>query len=125
MKKLVVVLFLIFIVENYAQVSVVVNKSVSESSANSSKLASIYSLSQTKWSDGSKIVVFDQSSDNDQKASFYKFIAKEPQALKKEWLKKQFSGEAKAPESLSSDDDVLKKSCINTGCDWICKEQQC
>ena len=115
MKKLIVVIFLIFMAENFAQVSVIVNKSVSESSVNSSKLSSIYSLSQTKWSDGSKIVVFDQSSDNDQKASFYKFIAKEPQALKKEWLKKQFSGEAKAPESLSSDDDVLKKVASTPG----------
>jgi hypothetical protein len=30
-------------------------------------------------------------------------------------LKKQFSGEAKAPESLSSDDDVIKKVASTSG----------
>lgn len=115
MKRLIIVLFLIFIVESFAQVSVIVNKSVPETSINSSKLSGIYSLSQVKWSDGSKIVVYEQSSDNDQKAKFYQFISKEPQALKKEWLKKQFSGEAKAPESLSSDEDVLKKVASTPG----------
>ena len=109
MKRLIIIVFLLFIAEGYSQVSVVVNKSVSETSINSSKLANVYSLSQLKWSDGSKIVVFEQSGDNDQKAKFYQYISKEPQSLKKEWLKKQFSGEAKAPESLSSDDEILKK----------------
>ena len=115
MKKYIVVLLIIFVASGYSQVSVIANKSVSETSLNSATVSNIYSLSQLKWSDGSKIVVFDQSSDNDQKAKFYQFISKEPLALRKEWMKKQFSGEAKAPESLSSDDEVLSKVASTPG----------
>lgn len=89
-----------------AQVSVIANKSVSET-VNVSKVANIYSLTQTKWSSGSKIVVFDNNSDT--KTNFYKEIGKDQMSLKKEWMKKQLTGEAKAPESLGSDDEVISK----------------
>lgn len=89
-----------------AQVSVVVNKSVTES-ANAQKVALIYSLDATKWSNGSKVVVFDNSSEAS--SSFYKGIGKDLLTLKKEWMKKQLTGEAKAPLVLGSDADVIAK----------------
>lgn len=107
MKKFIVIaLFLFSALSVNAQVSVIVNKSVSES-ANASKVANIYSLTQTKWADGTKIVVLDNTSDT--KSDFYSKIGKELLTLKKEWMKKQLTGEAKAPESLGSDDDVIQK----------------
>jgi len=90
-----------------AQVSIVVNKSVSESSVNTAKVASIFSLVETKWSDGSKIVVFDQK--GDAKENFYAAIGKDPLAMKKDWLKKQLTGEARAPETVGGDADVIAK----------------
>lgn len=89
-----------------AQVSVIANKSVNET-VNVSKVANIYSLTLTKWSSGSKIVVFDNNSDT--KTNFYKEIGTDQMSLKKEWMKKQLTGEAKAPESLGSDDEVISK----------------
>lgn len=89
-----------------AQVSVIANKSVNET-VNAPKVANIYSLTLTKWSSGSKIVVFDNNSDI--KTNFYKEIGKDQMSLKKEWMKKQLTGEAKAPEALGSDDEVISK----------------
>jgi ABC-type phosphate transport system substrate-binding protein len=117
MKKLIFItsLFCLLTINSYGQVSVIANKSVSQNSVNSSALSDIYSLSNVKWSNGSKIFVYEQSADNDTKSKFYKFISKEPLALKKEWLKKQFSGEAKAPETVSSDEEMISKVASTPG----------
>jgi len=96
-----------------AQVSVIANKSVTESSLASNKVASIYSLETTKWSNGNKIVVFDNNGDS--KPAFYSGIGKDQLAIKKEWMKKQLTGEAKAPEALGSDSDVIGKVSSTVG----------
>jgi ABC-type phosphate transport system substrate-binding protein len=107
MKKLLFLFAMIlFTVVVNAQVSVIANKSVTES-INLSDVANIYSLTQTKWSDGKKIVLFDNSSDV--KDAFYSGIGKDQLGLKKVWLKKQLTGEAKAPETLGSDEDIIAK----------------
>jgi len=107
MKRIIVLLVFMAAANTFAQVSVVANKSVSEGSITISKVASIYSLEQTKWADGSKIVVLDNSGDS--KTKFYPGIGKDPLAIKKEWMKKQLTGEAKAPETLGSDSDIISK----------------
>jgi ABC-type phosphate transport system substrate-binding protein len=96
-----------------AQVSVIANKSISEASLTSGKVGNIYSLEATKWADGSKITVFDNSSDT--KTAFYSKIGKDQLSLKKDWMKKQLTGEAKAPAALGSDDDVLQKVASTKG----------
>lgn len=110
---LVVVVMLFAVASIEAQVSVIANKSVTESSLASGKVAAIYSLESTKWSNGNKIVVFDNSSDS--KSSFYSGIGKELLSLKKEWMKKQLTGEAKAPESLGGDSDIIAKVSSTAG----------
>lgn len=114
MKNFLTIIFLLIVslISVNAQISVVANKSVSES-LNAAKVAGIYSLTITKWADGSKIVVFDNS--GDAKVGFYTGIGRDLQSLKKEWMKKQLTGEAKAPETLGSDADVIKKVAATSG----------
>ncbi len=90
-----------------AQVSVVANKSVPDNALTAVKVASIFSLEQVKWSSGDRVVVFDQN--GEAKKSFYAAIGKDPLSMKKDWMKKQLTGEAKAPETVSSDGDVISK----------------
>ncbi len=106
-------LVLIATVISVAQVSVVANKSVSETSVSTSKVSSIFSLVETKWSDGSKVVVFDQN--GDAKKDFYTGIGKDPLSMKKDWMKKQLTGEAKAPETVASDAEVIAKVSATPG----------
>ncbi|MCX6136395.1 MAG: hypothetical protein NTV54_02740 [Ignavibacteriales bacterium] len=96
-----------------AQVSIIGHKTISESPVTTAKVGAIYSLDQTKWSDGTKIVVFDNSTDT--KADFYSGIGKDQLSLNKIWMKKQLTGEAKAPEKVGSDDDVVKKVATTPG----------
>jgi ABC-type phosphate transport system substrate-binding protein len=104
---IIIIIAIVFIlIPVHAQVSVIANKSINET-VNASKIANIYSLTLTKWSSGSKIVVFDNNSDI--KTNFYKEIGTDQMSLKKEWMKKQLTGEAKAPEALGSDDEVISK----------------
>lgn len=114
MKKLILIfsIMIFTVITVNAQISVIANKSVSET-VNVTKVGNIYSLTATKWSDGSKIVVLDNGSNA--KSDFYKGIGKDQASLKKEWMKKQLTGEAKAPESLSSDDEVLNKVASTPG----------
>ena len=114
MKRLLIIA--LFFTASYginAQVSVIVNKSVGQSSISATLLTNIYSLTLTKWADGSKIVVLDNTSDA--KTDFYSSLGKDQLSLKKEWLKKQLTGEAKAPETLGSDSDVVNKVASTPG----------
>jgi ABC-type phosphate transport system substrate-binding protein len=107
MKKLLsLIAIVISVMSVHAQVSVIGNKSVGEA-VNTAKVISIYSLTTTKWGDGTKIAVFDNGSDAN--AGFYSALGKDHMSFKKEWMKKQLTGEAKAPENLGSDADVVAK----------------
>ncbi len=113
MKILLIALVSCIALNAYGQVSVIANKSVSESTVSPAKLSSIYLLETTTWSNGKKIVVFDNSSDV--KKLFYDMIGKDQMNIRKEWMKKQLTGEARAPETLSSDEEVLKKVAATPG----------
>ena len=58
-------------------------------------------------------MVLDNSSDT--KSGFYSGIGKDQLSLKKEWMKKQLTGEAKAPEAVGSDEDVIQKVASTKG----------
>ncbi len=113
MKKLLILFVFLTAISVNAQISVIANQSVSESSITVGNAGNIYSLTKTKWSDGSKIIVFDNSSDA--KNAFYASIGKDQLSMKKEWMKKQLTGEAKAPETLGSDADIIAKVASTPG----------
>lgn len=115
MKLFIYAIIIVLFIGSYASAQVViVNKSVSESSISAANLGNIYSLTTSKWNNGSKIVVFDHS-EGTEKTNFYKYIGKDPLSLKKEWMKKQLTGEAKAPETLGSDDEIISKVASTPG----------
>ena len=110
MKYFYYVLFLIavFISINYAQVAVIVNKSTPVSKITAGALLQIYLLNNTKWSDGTKIIVYY----NKEKSICQKlcdFVGADIISLRKQWMKLQFSGEGKAPEAINDDAEMIKK----------------
>ncbi len=117
MKKLIIfsVILLSYTICASAQVAVIANKSVSITALEAAKIAEIYALSTQKWSDGSKIVVFDLKTDDAVKEKFYKFINKNPADLRKEWLRLQLTGEGKAPAAVKTDDELLQQVASTAG----------
>lgn len=97
-----------------AQVSVIANPSTPDTQLDGIKLSNIYTLVINKWDNGSKIILFDNST-GDVRNSFYTYISKDPMAVKKEWLKKQLMGEGKAPDILGSDSEVISRVASTPG----------
>jgi|WetSurMetagenome_2_1015567.scaffolds.fasta_scaffold517213_2 ABC-type phosphate transport system substrate-binding protein len=108
----VVLIALIAVVNCNAQIAVIVNKSNPISKISQSLLSEIYLLNSTRWSDGTKIVVFDSKEMAVQKA-MYSFIGKDNLSLHKRWMQVQLSGEGKAPEGLDDASDMLKRVASN------------
>lgn len=108
-KNLIIAAVLLFLSTSvFAQVSVIANPSTPDSKLDAVKLSNIFTLVINKWDNGSKIVLFDNST-GDVRGKFYNFISKDPMSVKKEWLKKQLMGEGKAPDILGSDAEVISR----------------
>ncbi|MCX6120155.1 MAG: hypothetical protein NTX44_00850 [Ignavibacteriales bacterium] len=84
------------------------NKSIPVSKITAGSLKQIYNLNNTKWSDGTKIIVYD-SKDQFLRQALCDFIGEDILILRKLWMKLQLSGEAKAPEAVQNDDEMIKK----------------
>ena len=118
MKKIIVLMIILLPVIAFnvnGQVSLIVNKSVNIESLDKSQLLDIFSLTSKKWNDGEKIVVFDLKGDSPAKSAFYDILEKSPNDLKKIWMRKQLTGEGKAPAALSSDYEMLERVATTPG----------
>ncbi|MCU7490019.1 MAG: hypothetical protein HF312_00015 [Ignavibacteria bacterium] len=109
------VLFLCIKADMSAQVAVIVNKSVPVGSINKAKLLDIYSISEKKWDNGQKIVVFDLKTEDSAKEKFYRYIGKSNAELKKTWMRVQLTGAGSAPQALYSDDEIVSRVASTPG----------
>ena len=98
-----------------AQVAVIANKSVSESSISSGKLVDIYCLRAKTWGNGKEIVPVTIKSDNETTQKFFSALGKSSMEMKKLWMKLQLTGEGQPPAGVGSDDEVLSKVASTPG----------
>jgi ABC-type phosphate transport system substrate-binding protein len=98
-----------------AQVAVIAHPSVDETSLSRTNVTDIYTLTTTMWSDRSSVVVVDIRSDQPIKKRFYQEIGKNPADLRKSWMRSVLSGDAKAPEMVDSEDEVIQKVASTRG----------
>ncbi len=99
--------------QSHAQTAVIVNKSVSEASLDAGTVKNIYSLSQTKWSDGSKITVV--ALEDGSEEAFYSALGSSKSKMKKTWLKAKLTGEGTPPDSEGSAAGVVAKVASTPG----------
>ncbi len=92
-----------------AQVAVVAHKSVPADDIDARRLLDIYSLEETKWKDGTRIVLFDLKGKHDLKDQFYGFLGRRPADMKRVWMRLILSGEGRSPTQLKSAEDVLEQ----------------
>jgi ABC-type phosphate transport system substrate-binding protein len=98
-----------------AQVAVIANKSVSESSISAGKLNDIYSLRLKTWNNGKEIVPVTLKSDNETSQKFFGSLGKPMMEMKKLWMKIQLTGEGQPPTGVGSDDDMIAKVASTPG----------
>ena len=114
-KFLIAAIIFLAAVAAQAQVAVIANKSVSESSVSASKLADIYFLRAKSWGNGSAIVPVTLKSDNEDVQKFFSAMGKSSMEMKKLWMKLQLTGEGQPPVGVGSEDDVISKVASTPG----------
>ncbi len=93
-------------VESQAQTVVIVHQSVSVKSLSGKELMDIYTLNLTRWDGGARINVFDLKVGK-AKEAFHEHIGMSEEELKKIWLRKQFTGKARPPRSISTEEEIV------------------
>ena len=79
------------------------------------KLLDFYTGDIRVWDDDRPVVVFDLKPRGDVRNAFYKFLGKSSSRMKSIWMKKMLSGESDPPESMQSEEDILKKVATTPG----------
>ena len=98
-----------------AQVAVIAHKSVPINTASAATVLEIYSLGVKQWSNESTVVVVNLKGSGNTVATFYKFIGTPVLEMKKLWMRMQLSGEAKAPISMNTEEEVVEKVASTRG----------
>lgn len=98
-----------------AQVAVVTHKSTPVDQLDARALLDIYSLEETKWDDGSRIILFDLKGKEDLKRTFYAFLGRRPTDMKRVWLRIILSGEGRSPTQVKTTEELLDKVATTPG----------
>lgn len=104
----------VFISINYAQVAVIVNKSTPASKITAGSLLQIYLMNNTKWSDGTKIIVY-YNKEQSICQKLCDFIGMDIISIRKRWMQLQLSGEGKAPEAIGDDAEMIERVTSTSG----------
>jgi hypothetical protein len=109
-KKFLIISLLVFVSASLsiAQVSVIANKNLKSDKINLSTLKDIYNLDSQSLN-GEKVKLFDFSSDNPAKNSFYSALGTSAAEIKKVWLKAKLTGSGNPPENVGNDDEMVNK----------------
>jgi ABC-type phosphate transport system substrate-binding protein len=99
----------------FTQVAVVAHKAVPADTLSQTQLFDVFSGEVKSWSNKARVVVFDLKPASEAKEAFYKLLGKTPSRMKSIWLKRLLMGEGDPPESLSSEEEVLKKVAATPG----------
>ena len=89
-----------------AQTVVVVNASVDARDMSVEELRDVFTLNKTHWDDGTRISVFDLKAGRP-KQDLYTHIDMSETSLQRIWLRKQFTGTARPPKALGSEEALL------------------
>ena len=98
-----------------AQVVVIAHPDVPADSIEKSEIIDFYIGDIKKWKDGTSVVLFDLRSKSRTKRIFYNYIGKTSSRMKSIWMKNLLSGEGEPPETVNTDDEMIKKVAATPG----------
>lgn len=94
---------------SFAQVAVIANKDVPVDTIAKSELLDLYTLEIGLWNNGQDVTIFDLKPKGEVKNTFYNYLGKSTSRMKSIWMKRMLSRGDDPPESLESEELVLKK----------------
>jgi hypothetical protein len=92
-----------------AQVAIIANSSVSESSVSAEQLLDICLLETRTWSNGKAIELMLLRDNSPEEKEFYEYLGRTPLEMRKVWLRAQLSGQARPPQQISSQEELLRR----------------
>jgi ABC-type phosphate transport system substrate-binding protein len=98
-----------------AQVAVIAHKNVPMTKIDRSALLDFYTFDKKEWSSGEPVVIKDLKPKTEVKSTFYDYLGKSTSRMKSIWLKMMLSGEGDPPETLQSEDEMVKKVASTPG----------
>jgi hypothetical protein len=117
MKTPIVILFLLICAGGSAESQVVIfaNRSVPESSLTPAQVMNMYMLNTRTWSDGQVITLFCLRESMNEEQKFYELLHRTPLEMRKLWLRAQLSGQARPPEMVISEEDLIRRVASTPG----------
>lgn len=98
-----------------AQVAVIANRSVPETSLTPAQLLDLYQLNTRTWSDGQVVELMCLRENPDVERRFFDLLGRNPLELRKVWLRAQLSGRARPPVMISAQDDMVRQVATTRG----------
>jgi ABC-type phosphate transport system substrate-binding protein len=98
-----------------AEVAVIAHPSVPVSAISRAQLFDLYAGDVKEWDNGDPIVVIDLKPRADVKQAFYGYLGKSASRMKSIWMKNMLTGEGKPPESMPTQEELLRKVASTPG----------
>jgi hypothetical protein len=98
-----------------AQVVVIANRSVGESSLTPSQVLEIYLLNVRAWGDGQAVTLMCLRENEQVERKFFGILRRTPLEMRKVWLRAQLSGHARPPEMITLEEDMVKRVAATPG----------
>ncbi len=102
------VMVLAFTSVSFAEVIIICNNSVEDTSLSKKDVKNIFLGKKTKWSDNKKIHFVTLKDSKTHKLFLKKYIQKNSPQFRNYWREKVFTGKARAPKQFTTIDQMLK-----------------
>lgn len=90
------------------EIAIIVHPDVPVEYLSTSDLQQLYTMEQTRWSDGSRVQLFDLRGHDDVRHRLYDVLRREPHDLKRAWMRLVLSGEGQSPTVVASPEAMVK-----------------
>ena len=74
----------------------------------------LYLLNTRTWSDGQVVELMCLREHPSEENKFYELLRRSPLEMRKLWLRAQLSGQARPPEMITSQEDLVRRVASNT-----------
>jgi ABC-type phosphate transport system substrate-binding protein len=98
-----------------AQVAVIAHKDVPADKIERAQLLDFYTFDVKQWQSGDPVIIKDLKPKTESKTAFYDYLGKSASRMKSIWLKMLLSGEGEPPETVKSEEEMVKKVASTPG----------
>ena len=103
-----VTVMLSFVLNAKAQVTVIAHESVPVDSLDKSDLLKLFSGTTEYWENQIPVTIVDLALEGEVRDAFYSYLGRPSSRMRSIWLKRKLTGEGELPQSMGSEEELLK-----------------